>query len=343
MPIVFSVSKTIPPPTWQDFTTYQYWMISDGLGAWDDDNSRWVAVNENIELVPAYPWPTDFRPESIRFTHTSGVKPDFRLYDTNNDLIASADAVTSGDVIPITFGSYDIGRLVIVSNQTTTFRVKPIEFNTSYDPYEVPYSAQWSSTEKSVDMTIDPNSGIHTYKLPDVGNAARSILNDHGYIANKWYFEVRMRGNGVALTNSSMGIRQLEITSGVNYEGGIGNNPGRGHGYWAQGRFYSEGSLITDNPASWATASRWIVLGCAVDMTNGYAWFSKDGIWQGAVGTNPDPVTGTDPAITGLTGVWYPAVALYYHTGIYFSEAWFEATSENIKYLPAGFSPWDPI
>jgi len=344
MTVRFIVQKTVPPPTWMDLTSYEYWKINNSLGGWDPDNERWVAVNENIDLSPVYPWPTDYRPEDIRITHTAGggaSSPDVRLYDTQSNLIASADNVADLQAVPITYQGYDIDRLVLVSNQVTTWRAKPIEFEASYSPYDPSYSIGWSETEKSTDMVVDTNTRI-AYKGIGVGNFARTILADTGRSSGKRYFEVAMHGETVALTNSSVGIRLDDTDSGIDYERGIGNAGSTGYGYWAQGRFYINGSLITQDPSNWGVANRWVIIGVAVDFSLGYVWFSRDGVWQSAAGDNPDPATGTDPAGTGVSGVFYPAAALYYQTDTYFSEAYFRGTSEYLtNNIPSGFLPWD--
>jgi len=336
---------TSPPPEWEDLTSYLYWGINNSLGGWDDDNSRWVAANENIDLSPIGTWAVGYRAESIHITHTSnGPWPDLRLYDTEDNLIASYDNIpkTGTTNIPITFVGYDIGRLVIVSNNSTTFRVKPIELLTRSTPYEPVYDMEWNIFEKSVDMVIDPSNPLHAYKGVGVGNVNRSIIAEVGYITGRWYFEVRMHALGVALTNSNVGIRMKQNAgTALDYERSIGGSGSTGAAYWAQGRFYYNGSLITSNPASWESSNRWVTIGVAVDMTNGYAWFSKNGIWQGASGDNPDPSTGTDPAVTGLVGTFYPGVALFYQTDTYLSEAFIDATAASIKNLPSGFSAWD--
>jgi len=334
-----------PPPEWEDFTNYEYWMINpdNDSGAWDDDNSRWVAVNEDIDLVPVYGWATNFRPTAIRVTHTSNApRPDLRLYDTEGNLIASFDAIdkASPETIPITFQGYDIGRLLLISNNSVTWRAKPIELLTNQNIYVPDYDVEWSTIDKSPDMSIDPTNPLRAYKGPAVGNVVRTILADHGYIAAKYYFEVRMRGNGVALTNSGVGFRRSDGDSGVDYERGVGTT-GAGYVYLAQGRFYDNGSLLTQDPASWGVTNRWVTIGVAVDFTNQKAWFSKDGIWQSVSGQNPDPTTGTDPAVTGFTGTHYPAISLFYETQTYMSEAILQATEETMLYRPSGFAAWD--
>jgi len=341
----FLVKKTPIPLEWVDMTSYAYWKINDSLGGWDDDNSRWVAANENIDLSPIGTWADGYRATGIRITHTSNAPlPDLRLYDTEDNLIASYDGVSKNDPedIPITFQGYDIGRLVIVSNNSATFRVKPIEFLTNSTLYVPDYDMEWHMFEKSVDMVIDSTNPLQAYKDVDVGSVGRTVLAEVGYITGRWYFEVRMHAEGAALTNSSVGIRMRQNAgTPLDYERSIGSSGSTGAAYWAQGRFYYNGSLVTSNPASWGVSNRWVTIGVAVDMTNGYAWFSKDGVWQGASGDNPDPSTGTDPAVTGLVGTFYPAAALFYQTNTYFSEAIIDATAASIQNLPSGFSAWD--
>jgi hypothetical protein len=55
---------------------------------------------------------------------------------------------------------------------------------------------------------------------------------------------------------------------------------------------------------SWTSG---VVIGCAIDMTNGKIWWSKNGTWQ----ASGDPAAGTNAAFTGLTGTFVPAWSFY--------------------------------
>jgi len=342
MPVIMFAVKKIPPE-WEDYTSYQYWKINNELGTWEYSNSRWSGANENIDLSPVYDWVEGFRPESIRISHTvSSSFPDLRLYDTESNVIATADTIpASGEIIDITWQGYDIGRLEIIENGTTTIRVKPIEFLTSDDSYVSPHLYEWDPDEKSADMEIDPANGLRTYKGAAVGQNVRTIILNQGRSSGKYYFEVRAHSY-TALTNCYMGIRKVEGDgSEGDYENSVGSAT-RGYGYLAQGRFYSYGSNLTSDPLSWATSLRWRTLGCAVDFTLGYIWFSMNGVWTGKDGDSPDPETGTDPGITGVSGTFFPGCSIYYESGTYLTDMFFQGTAEKCENIPAGFSPWDP-
>ena len=77
-------------------------------------------------------------------------------------------------------------------------------------------------------------------------------------------------------------------------------------------------------------------------MDAGKVWFSLDGVYQSALGESPNPVTGVDPAVSGLSGTFYPGVGLYYPTTAFLGTGTLQARTSNITNLPSGYSPWDP-
>lgn len=53
------------------------------------------------------------------------------------------------------------------------------------------------------------------------------------------------------------------------------------------------------------------VIGIAIDLVNGHAWVSINGVYPGG----GDPATDTNPTFTGLTGTWYPGVSFWNSAG----------------------------
>jgi hypothetical protein len=70
--------------------------------------------------------------------------------------------------------------------------------------------------------------------------------------------------------------------------------------YSLNGNKISTGGTSSAYGAAWTTGD---IIGCALDLTNGKIFFSKNGVWQ----ASGDPVAGTNAAYTGLTGAFAPA------------------------------------
>ena len=207
------------------------------------------------------------------------------------------------------------------------------------DSYYTPppdYSMYWSSTQQDVAFGGAMANPLIAIKQTSNGST-QNIIATQGRSSGKYYFEVEYYGTSAALDNSTVGIRIPSGAGGGDYDSYIGST-NRGMAYMAQGRFYSNGSNLTTNPDSWGAADTLVRIGVAVDFSLGYIWFSKNGVYQSALGDSPDPVTGTDPAVTGIAGTWYPGISIYYVTVV---TATLKATANRIDNLPSGFSAWD--
>lgn len=120
--------------------------------------------------------------------------------------------------------------------------------------------------------------------------------------SGKWYWEDYVTSYTLG---TIMGIAKVGINTG-SYLGA----DTCGYGIWSGsgGTIYHSG--VPSAPCSGGfVVSGWI--GHALDMDNGKYWVTDNtGVWKGfnaGVGTNGDPVAGTYPAVTGLTGAWGPA------------------------------------
>jgi len=200
----------------------------------------------------------------------------------------------------------------------------------------------WSPTLQYPDYGGAMDNDLIAIKPPNIGHTAHQILADIGRSSGKYYFEVRMRGNGITPANCAVGVRHEQGQyDGGDYVGIVGSTDA-GWGYLSQGRFYRDGSLRTSDPAAWGTQNTWYTIGVAIDFTLGYAWFSRDGVWQARSGRpDPDPTTGTDPSLQYVTGEVYPAADIYYDSRNYLFEAVLQSTTENIEHMPSGYSAWD--
>jgi len=202
---------------------------------------------------------------------------------------------------------------------------------------------EWSATEQHPDYGGAFTNPVVAIK--QLNTVTNQVIATQGYSTGKRYFEVEIFSSTLALTNTSIGIRQNETDSGADYSSYVGSSA-RGGGYMAQGRFYRNGSLIANEAQlTYANICSYII-GVAADLDNGLIWFSRDGSIVNKTGDNGNPTTGVDPAISGMaTGVtYYPALALYYSlvsSPPNYIAGRLNAMASNIIHLPSGYTPWD--
>jgi hypothetical protein len=104
------------------------------------------------------------------------------------------------------------------------------------------------------------------------------------------------------------------------------------YGYYQQtGEAYTNGNPVTYG----TTYTTGDVIGVALDSTAGKIYFSKNGTWQ----NTGDPVAGTNPALTGITGLQFPAAALYSLTGPHAVTGRFKLAGFSTA-PPSGYSAW---
>ena len=95
-----------------------------------------------------------------------------------------------------------------------------------------------------------------------------------------------MIGIAPATTQGSSGSPGLAVTTG--------------YGYYTTGNKYGgSGGVAYGN--TFTTSD---VIGCALDLTNGKIWWSKNGVWQ----ASGDPAAGTNAAFTSVSGTFVPGI-----------------------------------
>lgn len=139
---------------------------------------------------------------------------------------------------------------------------------------------------ESDDLTLSYKASGWHYMIANMGKSL-----------GKWYWEIKHNSavnNFICLGTAHTDNFALKDyfwrsgTSGFGYYGLTGNfvhNTAGGGGIY--GDTYTNGDTI----------------GIALDMDTGKAWFSKNGVWQ----AGGDPAAGTNEAISGLSGTYYPA------------------------------------
>jgi len=159
-----------------------------------------------------------------------------------------------------------------------------------------------------------------TYTITN-GNTTVAAVSDWltmpltlGVGGGKWFFEAKMN----SLTNyAQVGWATNDFISNggvTNYLGHTGGN-NSACGYGQDGTiYYSTTTSQTDSTAYANTFTTGDVMGCALDLDNGFAYWSIDGVWQnsgdptsGATGTGAFTID--NPTAKGY--LWLPAVSLY--------------------------------
>jgi len=149
------------------------------------------------------------------------------------------------------------------------------------------------------------------------------VICKQGRTTGKWYFEVICTSTSIY---EAIGVQRGYETPET-YVGDTVN----GWGFMNTLFFNSTTVTPTD------TFNTGDIVGVAVDMDNGYIWWSINGTWVGVSGDSPNPVTGTDPAYSNLPDVVYPALSMYTLT----SEMTACFIESHMNYsIPSGFSAW---
>lgn len=152
--------------------------------------------------------------------------------------------------------------------------------------------ATWSPTAKSTAATLSNGSLTATFVTSSQWRAVRA---GSSIPSGKYYWEVRCdSGSG---SNLTVGILDSTFS---NYE----TQPASPAFYRSSGDKQQNTSGTSAFGSAWASGD---VIGVAVDVVGGKIWFSKNGVWQ----ASGDPVAGTNPAFSGLTGTLYAAAGTF--------------------------------
>ena len=181
----------------------------------------------------------------------------------------------------------------------------------------------WNPLDKASQITLSNGNLTAQQGSTSTWDLVRGTTS-HGSGSGKWYFEVHCDSLGtylmMGLANSS-----APLTS---YVGATSNG-------WA---YYNTNGTIVYNGTqggSYPTYTTGDVVMVAADMTNGYLWFGKNGVWINS--GNPAAGTGYINASFPLTGALFPAVSPYDAnekvTGRFTASAYTYT-------IPSGFSSW---
>ncbi len=186
----------------------------------------------------------------------------------------------------------------------------------------------WNPGDKSSEISLSGGDLTATRATTINNNAAVRATSSKD--SGKCYFEISIDTVGTSGGDYSIyGI----ASAGLSLNNYVGSTTGS-YGYeYATGNKYNNGT----GAAYGSTLTAGDVLGIAVDLDNGKIWFSKNNTWQ----ASGDPASGTNPAYTGLAGVFFPAASIYKMSTIQHQLTSRFKSADFSFSPPSGFSAWE--
>lgn len=188
----------------------------------------------------------------------------------------------------------------------------------------------WNPSDKSSAITLAFTDSQATKSAGgDAWASVRAIL---GRSTGKFYFEIDARVNS-GYQDAMYGIAKasLALDGGSGFAGG--GSAGESYSiYQRDGNKWTAGSGASLT-TGWPNAN--VILGFAVDLDAGLLFISKAGVYP----ASQDPVAGTNPAFSGLSGTFYPMASFYNGGTNYYGII--QAGAGELTYAPpTGYAPW---
>jgi len=188
----------------------------------------------------------------------------------------------------------------------------------------------WNPYDKSYYIDLYDNNLRAKRRLEGDGSPPRSVRATISLPPGKWYWEyyVDYRPNVIYF-----GVAD----SGCTLEDGLGKVEGEnsygwrcaGGGINVHSWLLHNGVVINDSYGTAADDGDIVMV--ALDLDSGKMWFGLNGVWQ----EDGNPETGENPAFSGMSGYFYPALSLAWDdetTGIF--------KADSFHYTPpTGFQP----
>ncbi len=177
----------------------------------------------------------------------------------------------------------------------------------------------WNLLDKSAGITLSATE----LKATASTQGWKTVRASSSRSSGKYYFEVRIDATDAG-RNHMVGICQ----SGTQLFNHLAFSFGRGY-LGSDGNFWN--GISTGAPAVTYTAGD--VVCVAFDAGAGKVWFAKNNTWL----ASGDPANDANPAFSGLSGAWFPAVSPYEINTA--GTARFRST--HFTYTPpSGFAAW---
>ncbi|RLG26190.1 hypothetical protein DRN85_03625 [Methanosarcinales archaeon] len=189
-------------------------------------------------------------------------------------------------------------------------------------------AATWNPADKSAGIDLY-DGDLRAKRNTEYGNSDRSVRANVHFSSGKWYWEYYINDR----TNSyHFGIAEgdCDLESGLGRVEGENSYGWRvvGGGTSSNNRLYHNGEELQDyNPG----ADDGDIVMVALDLDNGKIWYGVNGVWC----ESGNPETGANPAFSGISGDFYPALSLHWYDEV---TAIFKASDFHYT-PPTGFQP----
>lgn len=188
----------------------------------------------------------------------------------------------------------------------------------------------FSSGPAETDVTWNPSDKGSNVSLTNTNHSAASsssafsaVRATVGKSSGKYYFEIVFP----ASSSTRGGIADSTFVVASNYLGGAAKSAG-------QNGSQNNNDGFTLSQSGTLGIADLDVMGFAVDMNGGYCYISKNNVWQ----YSSDPVAGTNPWISGLSGnTIFPACSVY-NVGYTYTLRTLAASFTGT--LPTGYLSW---
>lgn len=179
----------------------------------------------------------------------------------------------------------------------------------------------WNPSDKDADITLATDNRQATISGATGWNTVRANTSK---AAGKWYYEVEMTSLGNAFVLLGVATSSLALNDLVGNAAGSWSYFGVDGTKWTAGGAAAYGATFTTGD----------VIGVALDLVNGKIFYSKNNTWQ----ASGDPVAGTNPAHSSVSGTLFPAIS--FNTNTY--DVLGNFRSSDLTYTPpTGFSAWE--
>ena len=159
--------------------------------------------------------------------------------------------------------------------------------------------------------------------------AWRSSLTDRTNTSGKRYFEFLINASSAGTPFIIIGIAKptIPLSNFIGFDAD-------GYGYYRETGTKVNNNAVTAYGDSYAQGDR---VGVAYDFSTGSVWFAKNNVWQ----ASGDPVAGTNPAFTGITGALKAGCSVNTGTGTA-DQVTLSAIGSHFNYAPpSGFIAWN--
>lgn len=182
--------------------------------------------------------------------------------------------------------------ILLLLSSTVFGQMPPIPFGTGKTT-PVPFNT-WDPSRSNSGVVLSNGNLTATWVSGSYPGAIGLLA--FGKTSGDYYFEVAdntSSGNeGIGIGNAS-----TDLTSNI-------GNDANSFGYFAFGLYlWNAANVSVGSPPTYTSGD---TINVAINKTAGKIWVGKNGVWL----NSGNPVLGTNPSFSTLTGTWFPAISL---------------------------------